>query len=200
MRVIARDQDTQRQNVVRLEIADESDLDLPTGTSSLALVGSAALAQSGSSILRGGAPARQTGEMCARIQLRERRKPLRFCNRYVTRTGGAEEGEALGVAGPMAADFAEAVLQIDEFNFRTLHVVGAEVNMKVRRGLRQAFLIDADGPSTVRRGRTYRIRVKLQQVRGPAETKTIRVRVPRGMPSGERDLVLQGAPSDEGGD
>ena len=200
MKVIARDQDTQRQHVSTLEIADESDLDLPTGTSSLALVGAAALAQSGSAVLQGGAPARQTGEMCARIQLRERRRPLRFCNRYLTRTGAGEEGDSLGVAGPMVADFAEAVLQIDEFNFQRLHVTGAEVNLKVRRGLRQAFLTKADGPSTVRRGRTYAVRVRIQQVRGDAETKTIRVRVPRGMPSGERDLGLQGAPSDEGGD
>jgi hypothetical protein len=201
MKVIARDQDTGRQKVVNVEVADETALDLPTGASSLALVGSGAVAQAGSSILGGGAPARQTGEMCARIQVRERKLPLRFCNRYVTRTGGGDEGSALGVAAPMVSDFAEAVTQLDEFNFRSLSVASVEVNLKVRRGLRQAFLIRAlDPPQVVRRGRTARVRVRIQQVRGPAETKTIRVRVPRGMPSGPRDLVLQGAPSDEGGE
>jgi hypothetical protein len=100
----------------------------------------------------------------------------------------------------MASDFVDAVTQIDEFNFRALTVTGVEVNLKARRGLRQAFLLKGSGPDVVRRGRTVRVRVKTQQVRGPAETKTIRVRVPRGMPSGPRELVLQGAPTDAGGE
>lgn len=200
MKVTATDQDTGRTRVVTTEIADENALDLPTGTSSLSFVGAGAVAQAAATILGGGAPARQTGEMCARIQIRERKAPLRFCNRYVTRSGASEDGSSLGVASPMASDFVEAVTQIDDFNFRALTVTGVEVNLKARRGLRQAFLLKGSGPDVVRRGRTVRVRVKVQQVRGPAETKTISVRVPRGMPSGPRDLVLQGAPTDEGGE
>jgi hypothetical protein len=101
----------------------------------------------------------------------------------------------------MVADFAEAVTLVDEYNFQGLSVAGVEVNLKARRGLRQAFLIRAlNPPSVLRRGRDARIRVRIQQVRGPVEEKTIRVHVPRGMPSGPRSLVLQGAPSDEGGE
>ena len=199
MKVVARDQDTGRQRVVNVEIADENALDLPTGTSSLSLVGAGAIAQAGSTILGGGAPARQTGELCARIQLRERKEPLRFCNRYVTRAAGAEDGSNLGVAAPMVTDFIDAVTQIDEFNFRALTVTGVEVNLKARRGLRQAFLTKATGPDVVRRGRDVRLRVRVEQVRGPSSTRTIEVHVPRGMPSGPRDLVLQGASTDEGG-
>jgi hypothetical protein len=200
MKVVARDQDTGRQKVVNVEIADENSLDLPTGTSSLALVGSGAVAQAGTTILGGGSPARQTGEMCARIQLRERKAPLRFCNRYVTRFGASEDGSALGVAAPMVADFIDAVTQVDEYNFRALTVTGVEVSLKVRRGLRQAFLTKGTAPDVVRRGRTLKVRVRIEQVRGPTETRTIEVRVPRGMPSGPRDLVLQGAPTDGGGE
>jgi len=201
MKVVAQDLDTGRQSVANIEIADENALDLPTGSSSLSFVGAGAVAQAGTTVLGGGAPARQTGEMCARIYLRESPRPLRFCNRYVTRGGGGfEEGGSLGVAGPMAGDFVEAVTQLDEYNFAALTVTRVEVNLKVRRGLRQAFLIKATGPDVVRRGRTARIRVRIQQVRGPAETRTINVRVPRGMPSGPRELLLQGTPTDEEGD
>jgi hypothetical protein len=100
----------------------------------------------------------------------------------------------------MVGDFAEAVTLLDEYNFQPLAVTRVEVNLKLRRGLRQAFLIKAKGPDVVRRGRPVRVRVRIQQVRGPAEWKTIRVRVPRGMPSGDRELVLQGAPADSGGE
>jgi hypothetical protein len=201
MKVIAHDLDTQRQRVINTEIADENALDLPTGASSLALVGSGAIAQAGAAILGGGSPARQTGEMCARIKVLERKEPLRFCNRYVTRSVAGEEGVPLGVATPMVSDFAEAITQIDEFNFAPLTVTGVEVNMKVRRGLRQAFLIRAlDPPTVMPRGKTTKVRVRIQRVRGAVETKTIDVHVPKGMPLGERDLILQGASGDEGGD
>ncbi|CAA9488015.1 MAG: hypothetical protein AVDCRST_MAG85-1060, partial [uncultured Solirubrobacteraceae bacterium] len=92
LKVTATDQDTGRTRVITTEIADENALDLPTGTSSLSFVGAGAVAQAAATILGGGAPARQTGEMCARIQFRERKAPLRFCNRYVTRSGASEDG------------------------------------------------------------------------------------------------------------
>jgi hypothetical protein len=194
MKVVATDQDTGRQRVFRVQIADETALQLPSGTSPLSLVGSGAIAQAATTVL-GSSPSRQSGEMCARITVRERKKPLRFCNRYVTR-GAASGEENLGAAGPMVTDFLEAVTALDEFNFATLHVTGVEVNVKVRRGLKQAFLLDAEGPSTVRRGRTARVRVKIQKVRGKAEWRTIKVRIPRGIPRGERVIALEGTPSD----
>lgn len=194
MKIIAADQDTGRQRVTGVQIADETALQLPSGTSPLALVGSSAIAQAASTILRS-SPSRQTGEMCARIEVRESKKPFRFCNRYLVR--GASEGEeALGAGAPMVNDFIEAVTALDEFNFRTLHITGVEVNLKVRRGLKQAFLLDARGPSVVRRGRKAKVRVKLQEIRGKAYWRTISVSVPRNVPSGERLLVLEGSPSD----
>ena len=36
-------------------------------------------------------PGRLTGEMCARISLAEIKKPLRFCNRYVSASGGQSD-------------------------------------------------------------------------------------------------------------
>jgi hypothetical protein len=96
----------------------------------------------------------------------------------------------------MVTDFIEAVTAVDEYNFRTLHVTGVEVNLKLRRGLKQAFMLDARGPSVVRRGRRARVRVKLQEVRGEAKWRTINVRIPRDIPRGERVIALEGTPSD----
>ena len=50
------------------------------------------VAQAAGEVL-GSTPARLTGEMCARIALAELKKPLRFCNRYVSVSAGqAEDG------------------------------------------------------------------------------------------------------------
>jgi hypothetical protein len=196
VKVVARDEDTGRQRVLDVQVADETAVGLPTGTSSLALAGGGAIAQAASAVL-GSAPARQTGELCARIKIRERKAPLRFCNRYVTRGGGEDAG--LGAAGGMVSDFAEAATAVDEFNFARLRIESVEANVKIRRGLRQAFLLRVTGPSVVRRGRTVRLRVRTQEVRGTPRWRTVRVRVPRGMPAGERLLTLDGVPADSAG-
>ena len=198
LKIIAKDEDTGRQRVLTVRIADENAIDLPTGTSSLALAGSSAVAQAVSSAL-GGAPTRQTGTMCARITVRERAKPMRFCNRYLTRLGGGDPESGLGAAVPMVGDLLDAVTRLDDYNFARLHVTGVEVNIRVQRGLRQAFMLKGRAPRTVRRGRKVRVRVRVQEVRGAASWITIPVRIPRRMPRGERDLTLIGAPSDDGG-
>lgn len=198
LRIIAKDEDTGRQRVATVRIADENAVDLPTGTSSLALVGSTAVAQAVSATL-GGAPARQTGTMCARITVMESQKPMRFCNRYLTRAGGGDAETGLGAAVPMVGDFLDAVTRVDEYNFARLHVTGVEVNVKVRRGLRQAFMLKARAPQTVRRGRRIKVRVRVREIRGAARWISFRMRVPRRMPRGERELTLTGTPSDDGG-
>jgi hypothetical protein len=69
----------------------------------------------------------------------------------------------------------------------------------MRRGLRQAYLLKARGPKTVRRGRTARLRVQIQAVRGARSWRTVNVKVPRGMPRGRRLLTLTGPDTDEAG-
>jgi hypothetical protein len=197
MKVVAADQDTGRRRTLDVTIADETALENPTGVSPLSLVGSGTVAQAASTVL-GSSPARQTGEMCVRFAIRERRAPLRFCNRYVVRTA-ADSEEGLGAGAPMVGDFAEAVTAIDEFNFATLHITGVEVNLKLRRGLKQAFMLDAEAPRVVRRGRTARVRVKVQEIRGRPRWRTLKVPVPRDLGRGEHALVLQGTPSDAAG-
>jgi hypothetical protein len=192
MRITARDLDTGRILRRQVNMADENALGLPTGGSVLGQVGPVAIAQTAYSLLRG-APARQSGDLCVRVTVRERPKPLRFCNRYVGGTAGAP-------AAPMVADFTEASSLIDAYNFGVLHITSVDVNLALRRDLRQAFLLRADAPPVVRRGRTMRVRVTAQRVRGERFTRTVRVRVPRSASRGEQELVLTGAAADGGGD
>ena len=66
--------------------ADEAAVDLPSGGSWTSFVAPLAVAQAANGVL-GSTPGRLTGEMCARIAVAEIKKPLRFCNRYVSASG-----------------------------------------------------------------------------------------------------------------
>jgi hypothetical protein len=198
MRVIANDGDRGTHRDLRVDIADENFLGQPTGISALAIVGAATTAEAATTAL-GEIPARQSGEMCASFRIAGEERPLSFCNRYVTREGGFSAEGGLGAGGPMVSDLVEAISIIDGFEFASLDMASVEVNLTLRRGLRQAYMLRARGPAAMRRGRAYPVRVRIQRVRGPREWRTMRVRVPRGMPRGERTLTLSGPDTDDSG-
>jgi hypothetical protein len=177
-----------------ITIADESALGLPTGVSSLAQVGAVAVAQM-AYVALDGLPLRQSGSMCVRIAVREAKRPLRFCNTYVGASGDAEDGGG----GALVSDFTAAVGAIDAYNFGPLHITGVQVNLKLRRALRLAYMRRiVRAPRVMRRGRTYTVTVALQRQNGPRSTRRIRVHVPRGMPAGARDLTFTGTAPDGG--
>jgi hypothetical protein len=193
LKVVARDLDTGALQVAQIQIADETSLGLPTGVSALTDVGSVAVAEVAANALHG-SPLRQSGSMCVRVAVREARKPLRFCNTYAGGTTAAESGDVGG--GPLVTDFVSAASLLDAFNFGPLHVTGAEVDIKLRRSLRLAYLLRAQAPSVVRRGRTVRVRLSMQRQNGPKLSRTIRVKVPKGTPAGERRLTFTGTAAD----
>ncbi len=197
MRVIANDGDTGRSRALRAEVADENAFGQPLGLSPLALVGAALTGQAATTAL-GEIPSRQSGEMCAWFRLTGEQKTLKFCNRYVMREDGFSEGGSLGAGGPMVSDLAEAVSLIDSYEFGTLDMESVDVNLTLRRGLRQAYMLRARAPRVLRRGSTVRVRVLIQVVRGQRSWRTVRVRVPRLMPRGPRILTLRGPDTDEG--
>jgi hypothetical protein len=176
------------QNV---QIADETGVGQPTGSSSLTQVGPVALAQAAYEVLRG-SPADQRAEMCVRVGLRERPKPLRFCNTYV---GGSPSA----AGAPMVADLAAATGLIDAYKFAVLHVTGVQINLKMRRDPRQAFMLSARARPTARRGRDLRVRVLAQHVRGARFTRIVKVHVPRDLSTGTHMLTLTGVPADAAG-
>jgi hypothetical protein len=192
MKITGTDLDTGRVNVSNTLIADEAALGLPTGASALTQVGALAISEVAYDLLHG-VPLRQSGSMCVRIGVFGLPKPMRFCNTYHGGTLGTGGGAAL------ANDFSAATGQLDAFNFGPVRITGVQVDIKLRRSLRQAYMLKLTAPRTVRRGRTVKVRVLAQRVNGPTLTRTISVRIPEGTPLGARRLQLTGTASDGGG-
>jgi hypothetical protein len=194
LRVTARDLSTGRVTSNLTRIADEGDVGLPAGVSPLGLAGTAAVAEAAGTVLDG-APARQSGDMCVTVTLRELRAPLHFCNAY------AVDGQVPNaLAGAAVADMSAAVGTLDSYRFGTLHPTAVEVGLRARAGLDQAFITGATAPHRVRRGRALRVLLHLRHTgTGARSTRTIRVRVPLDTPRGLRTLRLVGTPSDIGG-
>jgi len=122
-------------------------------------------------------------------------KPLRFCNTYVGGGGGVEGL----VGGPFVTDFTEMAAQLDAYKFGPLRVSGVEVYLRLRRDLRQAFLLSAAGPARARRGSRMTVKLRVRRVDGETLRRTVSVRVPRGTPRGRRSLVLTGTSADVSG-
>jgi len=195
LRVTAKDLDTGRVRSSITQIADEGDVGLPTGGSPLGMTAAAATAESAAAIL-GGSPARQSGELCMKATLRELPKPMRVCWDY------AVDGlTSNAFAGAAAGDVASAVAVLESFKFGTLHPTSVEIALRLRRGLRQAYILGASAPRRVRRGQTIRLRLSLRQTgSGRRITRTVPLRVPSSAPTGLRALRLEGTPADSGGD
>jgi hypothetical protein len=212
VRVTATDGDTGNSIQTVSQVADETDVDLPTGESALPLVGGAGVVDAGIEVMRG-APARATQTMCALIRLRERTRALRFCNRYLVdgaapvvqvvsgsskakRTQSTTQGAP--AAGP-ADDFANAISIVESATFRRLHVTSVDISTRVWRGLRQAFIADASAPIRVRAGQRVRVTLTGRVVRGPLRKFHFRLRIPRKLRQGPALVALVGTPSDSAG-
>ncbi len=197
--VTATDTDTGERQVIATELADEREVGLPTGASALSIVGTAAVAQAVYAVLHG-SPIRESANMCVNVAVQELRTPMHFCNTYVgIGAGSASTGAiSLGASVPVL-DFGTAGSAIDSFMLGPMHITSVSVDLQVRRGLSQAFLAGGKAPHRVRRGRNFNVRARLLRIGGARVMRTIRVHVPRGMPAGERDLVLTGTPSDAAG-
>ncbi len=193
LRVTAKDLDTGRARSAVTQVVDEGDVGDPTGGSALSIAAAAATAEAASAILEG-APARQTGELCVKVTLRELRKPLRVCNAYAV-----DGTSANALAGPAASDVAAAVAVLESYRFGTLHPISMEVAVRVRRGVRQAFITRAVAPPVARRGRTIAVRLSLRHTGdGRRSTRAVRMRIPLDAPTGRRALRFIGTPVDAG--
>jgi len=197
VRIFTEDEDTGERATLGARVADETDAGTPAGSSALTFVAPLALAQGASAILRS-APGRLSGTVCVRIALRERKRPLRYCNRYVSASAPAdpEAGENLVAAGA-AADALTALTELDDFKLHRLHVTEFAARVKLRRGLPQAFIRSVKMPRRVRRGQRVRVRLNLQVVRGPRITRSFRLRIPRSLRSGRRRVAFSGRDVDD---
>ncbi len=125
--------------------------------------------------------------------MRQAARPLAFCNRYVGAGGGAD---AL-LGGPLVADVVAAVQLLDAYDATNLDITGVSADIRVQRGLQLASLVSLRGPARARRGSDISVSARLTRPGGAKLTRTIRVHVPKGMPTGARDLLLRGTSADQ---
>ena len=173
-------------------VADESPLNHPSGFASLSFATSIAVADRVFTAL-GSSGGRSYGRMCMRIDIEERARPMRFCNRYVG------DGQFLGGTEiAMGGDAATAATLVERFDRRQIHVERVRVQLEVAEGMRFAQLRSASAPRRVRPGERIRIRIRYQRPREELESSRFSIRVPRSLPPGRRTLRLSGAGPDPG--
>jgi hypothetical protein len=192
-KVFARDLDTGRSRSLTTLIADEGDVGRPAGPSITGVVGAGEVAEAAFTVL-GGAPARQMADMCVTVALRELPKPARFCQRYAINGDGPN-----ALAGALSADITRAAGILETYDFGVLHPTSIEVGLRVRRGLRQAWIVDATAPRRARRGKKVALKLHLRRaLSGDRFTRTIHVRIPADIAPGTRSIKLAGTEADPG--
>jgi hypothetical protein len=196
--VVASDDDRDAAEELRVDVADETDVGNPPGFSALGFVGPLAVSEAATGVL-GAAPQQLAGRMCFRVDLRERAKPLRFCNRYVN--DGVTSGELVGlnpVALSAGDDVTTALSLIDLFKGRRVHVTRAWARIRQTRAQRQAYLRSVRMPKRVHRGDVVPVRIVTRIVRGPKKVFRFRWRVPLAFERGRHRVRLRGTDPDSG--
>lgn len=197
--VTARDLDTHKTITEDTQVADESDIGNPLGSSLLSTIAPFAVGQAAIDVFDG-APANQSGTMCLKVQLRERHTLLKFCNRYSGNGGGGELASELpAVASGAASDAASAVSLIDQVQFATLHVVKVAATITARSGLDVASILSARAPRVVRAGSRVKVHLRVQLYRSSIRTITFGLQIPRGLRGHQVALLTGGSGSGPGG-
>src|SRR5688572_6678882 len=173
-------------------VADESALNHPSGFAALSLVTSIAVSDRVFTAL-GSSGGRSYGRMCVRIDIEERSRPMRFCNRYVG------DGQFLGGTEiAMGGDATSAATLVERFDRRQLHVERVRAKLEVHEGMRFARLRGASGPRRISPGERVPIRITYQRPREQLESSRFTIRVPEGLDPGRRTLRLSGSGPDPG--
>ena len=152
--VIVNDLDTGQSQSLDTQVADETDIGLPLGSSLVDTIAPLEVAQAATQIYDG-PPADESGTMCLRIYLRESRQPLGFCNRYVGTGAAGDEGESPPeLASAASADVTTAFSDFERVDFAALHVTHVVANMTASRGLAMGSILSARAVGPVKAGRT----------------------------------------------
>jgi hypothetical protein len=191
LHVLALRPDTGRHLSLNVQVADERDVGLPAGSSALATIAPIAISEAAASIL-GGTPPRHSGSLCLNIHVRERARPVGFCNTYVN-AGGSPAGV---LDTTMLADVSQAMGVLDSYQLAPLHITGVEGNLQFVPAVRQGVLLGARALGPVRRGGRVRVALTLQRPLGPRHTRTITVPIPRGARPGLDQVTLSGTAAD----
>ena len=193
-RVATIDSDRKTRRDLTTQIADERSVGSPTFDSTLATVAAGEVAQGAYATMQG-LPAHLSGRVCMRVSLRQRPKPMSFCNTYVG-VGGGPDAFA---TGPIVADVGSAAQLLDSYVAGPLDITDVSVGMRLSRSLRLGTIVAAKAPLVMRRGTTVPVVLTLRDSTGRRFDKTIKLSVPRGMPAGPRALLLTGHGLDASG-
>ena len=176
--VTAHDLDTGQSLSLDTQVADETDVGLPLGSSLVDSIAPLEVAQAATQIYNG-PPASESGNMCLRIYLREAGKPLGFCNRYVgTGTAGDDGGAPPELANAASTDVTSAFGDIEQVDFAALHVTHVVADLDASRGLAMASILSARAPLHVKAGHTVRVRLEVRIYRGARRMVSFRLRIP----------------------
>ena len=198
VRVVARDTDLDVRRVLDVNVADEAEVDNPTGYTALSLVAPIAVSQASTEIFNS-APQRMAGRMCMRVELRELKAPLRFCNRYVSDGTGFGETLSLNPVALSAGTDASSALSIfDAYKGEPVHVTDVSARVRQTRAQRQAYIRNVTLPKTVRRGETVPVKMVTRVVRGPVRVFSFDWKVPGKLELGKRRLDIRGTDPDGG--
>ncbi len=155
-------------------LADERSLELGAG---LSLVSTLATSTALDRLLGSLEPAALA--VCMRFRVRERARPIGFCNDYF-------DGFA-----PLS-DVTEAATLVEDYDVAPLHIRGASISIAARRDFERDVVVTATGPARVRPGTTIPVRVTLRRRGGGIHALTVKVRVPGDVRPGERTLAIAG--------
>jgi hypothetical protein len=189
--VSARDVDTGRVINEQTQVADETDIGLPLGASMLDTIAPLAAGQGAIDVFDG-PPAAESGRLCLRLTIRESRRPLGFCKRYV---GIGFAGDS-ALAPPelsngVATDVATAFGLLEQVQFARLHVTDVDASISAQRGLTEASIVSARVPRRIRAGKEALVRLLVRAYRGGLRRVSFRLRIPRSA-HGQTNLVIRG--------
>ncbi len=196
VRVAARDPAGAPARSLESTVADEGPLGYPVDGSALQLITSLSLSRATVAALGGAVPTRATASMCLRITVRERNAPMRFCNRYLTGSGGFGGLPGLLLAD-LSSDAQQAIATVQAFRFGPLHITGVEASVRAGSRLRQTFMSSIRAPRRVRAGQRIRVVVRARDVDGGTRRVGFRLTVPGDLKPGIRTLTLTGTGTDE---
>jgi hypothetical protein len=173
LQVTARDSGGRRVTL-RSELADERALRLGAGITFVAPLG---VSQAVDSLLGEGGPTRLS--VCARFQVRERRRPIGYCNPY------------FGIDAALL-DLTSAAELVDSYDLSPLHIERVQVNVRARPGIESDVIVGGKAPRRVRRGERITLRLAVQRRNGGRRTLSVPFKVPRDLRPGVRTLVVSG--------
>lgn len=190
--VVAHDLDTGRTIDLVSQVADETDIGQPLGTSQAGVVAPLEVGQAATEVYNG-APASESGRLCLDIYLRESRQPLGLCNRYVgTGVPGDAGGAPPELAGAASSDVASAFQLVDQVTFAKLHVSRVVAHLDAQRGLAEATIAGHRAPLRVKPGERVQVHLLVRPYRAAPITVSFPLRIPAGA-RGRIRAVIRGA-------